>query len=152
MVVTGLILILLFPRLGRISLSTVRDILLSGGVGFLALVAVPVAALLLAITVIGLPIAAAALAFWLLCLYLAKIVVARHIGGVLMGTKDRLNWSAALALLVGLAVVLVAVNLPFIGGVLNFLLVLIGLGALVVTLHRISGWSPKSGQASPPAV
>ena len=42
----------------------------------------------------------------------------------------------AQALIIGLLVVYVAVNLPFIGGVLNFILMLIGLGALVITAYR----------------
>jgi hypothetical protein len=148
---TGLLLFWLFPSTGRVSLSTARSLLTSGGVGFLALVATPVAAVILAITLIGLPIAIVALAFWLLCLYLAKIVIARCIGGAIVASSGG-RGSTALALIAGLVVVIIAVNLPFIGGVLNFLLILIGLGALVITLHRTSGWSSKSGQAGPATV
>jgi hypothetical protein len=136
MFVTGIVLILLFPNLGRVPLSTVRDVSISGGIGFLALVAVPVAVILLAITVIGIPVAAAAFVLWLLCLYLAKIVVAKCVGSVIMGTKEGEKWGTVMALLAGLAVVLVAVNLPYIGGILNFLLILIGLGALVIAIYR----------------
>jgi hypothetical protein len=148
---TGLLLFWLFPSTGRVSLASARSMLTSGGIGFLALVATPVAAVILAITMIGLPIAIMALAFWLLCFYLAKIVVARCIGSAMVGSSVG-KWSTALALLAGLVVVIIAINLPYIGGVLNFLLILIGMGALVVTLYRMSAWGSKPGQAGPAAV
>jgi hypothetical protein len=31
---------------------------------------------------------------------------------------------------------MIAINLPYIGGIINFLLMLIGLGAMVLTLYR----------------
>jgi hypothetical protein len=105
-----------------------------------------VAVIILAITLIGLSIAIIALAFWLLCLYLAKIVVARYIGGVMVGSSAG-KWSAALALLAGLVVIIIAVNLPYIGGVLHFLLILIGLGALAITIHRTYRWRKESENA-----
>jgi hypothetical protein len=133
---TGLLLIWLFPRTGGISFSSGRTLLRSGGIGFLALVAAPVAAILLAITLIGLPIGLVTLLLWLLGLYLAKIVIARYVGGTILGLSDAKMSSAALALLVGLLIVRIAVNLPLVGGVLNFLLILIGLGALIIVAYR----------------
>ena len=56
--------------------------------------------------------------------------------------------SVALTLLIGLFIVIVAVNLPFIGDVLNFLLILIGLGALVMTVYQMSGLRRHGGDAS----
>lgn len=145
--VTGLLLFWLFPAISRVSISNVRSLLTSGGVGFLALVAIPAASVLLAITLIGLPIAVIAFALWLVCLYLAKIVVAKYIGGAIVSSGGKR--SAALALLAGLIIVILAVNLPYIGGVFNFLLSLIGLGTLVLTIYRVSGWGSRSEQANP---
>jgi VIT1/CCC1 family predicted Fe2+/Mn2+ transporter len=136
---TGLLLFGLFPQIGRIPLSNGRFVLTSGGVGFLAAVAAPVAALLLGITVIGLPIALVTLVLWLLGLYLAKIIVARYVGSAILKTRDDKLSSAALSLVVGLIVVLVCVDLPYVGGVINFFLVLIGFGALVMTAYQQFG-------------
>jgi hypothetical protein len=140
----GLLLFWLVPGAGRTSLSSARVLLTSGGIGFLAAVAMPVAALILAVTLIGLPIALVTFMFWLLGLYLAKIVIARCIGGAILGTSGDGMASTALALLIGLVVVIAAVNLPFIGGILNFLLILIGLGALVLTIWQMSGSRPNA--------
>jgi hypothetical protein len=133
----GFIICWIFPAVSRISLSTVRSLLISGGIGFLAAVAIPIAAIILAITLIGLPIGLVAITLWLLGLYMAKIVVARCIGGALLGEERQGLGSTALALLIGLVIVIVAVNLPYIGGVLNFVLMLIGLGALAQTIYRM---------------
>ena len=56
--------------------------------------------------------------------------------------------SLPLVLLVGLAIVIVAVNLPFIGGIINFVLTIVGLGLLVQYLIETlrgrdsSDWTP----------
>lgn len=135
----GLLLYWLFPQIGRIPLSNGRFALASGGIGFLAAVAAPIAALLLAITVIGLPIALVTIVLWVLGLYLAKIIVARYIGGAILKTGDDRMASAALSLVVGLIIVIICIDLPYIGGVVNFFLVLIGLGALVMTVYQQFG-------------
>lgn len=139
----GLLLLWLFPDVGRIRLSTGRALLTSGGIGFLAAIATPVAAIILVITIIGIPIALTAIGFWLLGLYLAKIIVAKWIGGSILETKGNGMAATALALLFGLIVVTVAVNLPYIGGVLNLLLILIGLGALVTITYDALRRHPK---------
>jgi hypothetical protein len=135
--VMGLLLFWLFPGVSRVSLSTGRALLTSGGIGFLAAVAAPVAALILAISLIGLPIAFVTIVVWLLGLYLAKIVVARFVGEAIMGKRGGTRSSTAVALLVGLVIVVVAVNLPFIGGIINLFLFLIGLGALVMSVYKV---------------
>jgi hypothetical protein len=134
--ITGMILLWIFPIVGRASLSTVRAILTSGGVGFLVAVATPVAAIILAITMIGLPIALVSLALWLLCLYLSKIIVAKCIGNAIFGSESNKLSVRALGLIIGLVIVIITVNLPFIGGVLNFVLMLIGMGVLAKVLYR----------------
>jgi cytoskeletal protein CcmA (bactofilin family) len=141
----GLLLYWIFPRIRRISLSAARALLTSCGIGFLIAVAVPVAAIIMAITLIGIPIALVAIALWLLGLYLAKIVIAKFVGSAILGARaDRFS-TTALALIIGLVIVIVAVNLPYIGGVLNFVFMLIGLGALARTIYRApAAISPQS--------
>lgn len=131
---TGFLLFRLFPNARHAPLGSGREALLSGGIGFLALVATPIAAVILVITVVGLPIAFIAFGLWLIALYLAHIVVARHVGEMIAPTGSRTG--TALPLLIGLAIVIVAVNLPFIGGILSILITLVGLGALVVLVRR----------------
>jgi hypothetical protein len=132
----GLLLFWLIPGIKDTPLSNGRGLLTSGGIGFLALVAPPVAVIILAITVLGLPIAFTTLLFYLLALYLSKIVVGRYIGKVLLGSDKDTMAATALELLLGIFIVIVAVNLPFIGGILNILLIIIGLGALLISAYH----------------
>ena len=128
--VTGLVLFKLVPSLVPAGFVSGTDWLKAGGVGFMTLVAVPVAAIIIAFTVVGLPIALSSLVFYLLALYLAKIVIAEFIG------RSFMKNAGAVPLLVGVLLVVVAVNLPWIGGLINFLLILLGLGAIAVTAYR----------------
>ncbi len=137
MFLMGLILYWIAPGLRRISFSNAKTVLTSGGVGFLAAVATPIAAVILAITLLGIPVALLLIALWLLGLFLAKIVIAKWIGATILGTGENGLSSTFLPLLVGLIIVIVAVNLPYIGGILNFILILVGLGALVKTLYGL---------------
>ncbi len=134
--VTGLILFWLFPALTRINLDSARALLTAAGIGFLAACATPIAAIIICVTLIGLPIGLTTLALWILGLYLAKIVLAGFLGRALLGGQGEQRPSPALALLAGLVLVLIAVNLPFVGGIINFLLTLLGLGALIMTVYR----------------
>jgi hypothetical protein len=73
---------------------------------------------------------------WLLGLYLAKIIVANFVGRTLIARDGDRFSTAALGLLAGLALVFMAINLPYIGGLIHFLLVLIGFGGLVLSVYR----------------
>jgi hypothetical protein len=142
--IMGLLLFWVFPNAARPPFTTGMGLLKSGGVGFLAAVAIPIAALILAITLVGIPIALASLALWLLGLYLAKIMIAKSIGNAFFGAQAGM-FSSALGLFIGTVVVVVAVNLPYIGSILNILLMLIGLGGLVLTVY--SGWRRETAPA-----
>jgi len=137
--VTGLVFFWLFPALFRIPLAGGGDMLKTVGVGFLGLVAVPVAAVLLCITLIGLPLGLLSFAGWLAGLYLAKIFVGAYLGQRLLSAPASSAPSArAMPLLVGLVTVFVAVNLPFVGKLIHLLIMLLGLG--LVYLQARSAW------------
>jgi cytoskeletal protein CcmA (bactofilin family) len=131
--ITGLVLFWLFPALSRPRLERRSDLLESGVFGFLATIATPVAAIIIGITIIGLPIALVSLALWMFGLYIAKIVVAAFVGRSLFGTPTT---SLAVQLLVGLVIVLIAVDIPYIGGLVNFLLTIVGLGAVLLEVFK----------------
>lgn len=132
---TGLIVLALAPGLRRVDVDTAGEALLAGGVGVVTLVATPIIAVFTAITLIGLPIAAFGLVLWMVGIYLAKVVFAHFVGArILEGDAEPRHYAIALAL--GLALVLVLVNLPFIGGLLNFAMTILGLGMLVLLVWR----------------
>ena len=97
------------------------------------------------ITLIGLPIGLLTLALWVAAGYLAKIVDAAFLGRSLLGAQGGQQPSLAVVLLAGLLPIFIAINLPFIGGVIHFLLILLGLGALVTMIYRMPFWRSPQG-------
>ena len=66
-------------------------------------------------------------------LYLSKIVVAQIIGRELFGASGTQPHPAA-TLIAGVVVVIIAINLPLLGGIVNLVLTLLGFGMLVTLL------------------
>jgi hypothetical protein len=132
---TGVIVLALVPSLRRMSIDSGSQALTAGGVGLVTLVATPIIAVLAAITIIGLPVGVFGLLLWCVGIYLAKVVIARFVGARLLEVTDNPR-HYMLTLALGLTVVIVLINLPLIGGVLNFLLTILGLGLLVLFLKR----------------
>lgn len=140
----GLALFWLVPALRGLSIGAGVDGLKSAGIGIVALVSVPVIAVLVAITLIGLPFTFLALAAWLLGIYLATIVVGAAIGKMMMSEST----SIPLTLLAGLATVIVIVNLPVFGGIIGFIFTIVGLGMLVQFVFRVVSMRGPDEQAS----
>jgi anti-sigma factor RsiW len=134
--VTGIVLLLLFPGVRRITFAEIPAILISGGVGFLGLVAMPIAAIILMVTLVGIPVALISFIAWFAGMYLAKILVANFIGRTLIARNGDRFSTAALGLIVGLLLVFIAINLPYIGPMIHFILVLIGFGGLIMSIYR----------------
>ncbi len=136
---SGLLLLWALPALRRVPLDNLNGILTSAGLGFVLVTATPVLAVVLAVTLIGLPAGLVIAAVWALSLYVSKIVVAHFLGNALLPPKQHDVRSMLLPLLAGLVLVLVAVSLPYVGWVINLLLVIIGLGAMGQALYRSAG-------------
>ena len=108
--------------------------------GFITLVCIPVAALILLITLIGVPLALMAVA-----LYLALLLVGYASTGIGVGDwalarflpsrSAQRAWRVAAAVL-GMLALSLAGRLPYLGGPVVFIALLIGLGALVLQVRR----------------
>ena len=108
--------------------------------GFVALVCVPAAALILMITIIGLPVA-----LIVLLLYFVLLLVGYAAAGVMLGDAALQRFRAADAARVGyrigaataamLALALVA-KVPFLGGLVVLAAIVLGMGAIVMSVVR----------------
>lgn len=130
--VLGLILYWLAPTFFAARLDSGGSLLRSAGVGFLALVAAPVAVIVACLTLVGIPLGVLLLGLWLAGLWAAKVFVGAAVGRGLVRQRPGESTSFALPLLVGLLMVFVAINLPYVGGWLTFLIILVGLGLAVL--------------------
>jgi cytoskeletal protein CcmA (bactofilin family)/anti-sigma factor RsiW len=136
--VTGLVLLWLFPALRDVSLPNVVAVLRSAGIGLAAAVTLPVAALIVCFTIVGIPLAVLTFIVGAIALYFSKAVIAQIIGrGVLRDRMPPPHY--ALTLFVGLVIVILGVNLPWIGGLANLVLTLVGFGVIVtLVLARLN--------------
>lgn len=143
----GLLLSRLFPALFEMQLNNAGAFLRTAGVGFLALVATPVAALLMAILLFGVGHLAGAVLIatlfplllvlvWMLAVYVAKVFVALFIGRALLKPAPGQPPRLALPLLLGLVIIYVAIYVPYVGGVLHFCVWLLGLGMICMQIYR----------------
>jgi cytoskeletal protein CcmA (bactofilin family) len=133
----GLILHALAPSwfVGRI--ETGRDFVRALGIGCAFAVLCPLALLVLALTVVGIPLALIGLAAWAIGLYLGAVVVAALIGRSLVRPQGEGLREFGMALALGLVVVVLLRNLPFVGGAAGWVIALAGLGLLLGQLQSL---------------
>ena len=108
--------------------------------GLVALSTIPVAAVLLMITVIGIPIALLGLVGYAALLLLGYVWLAVAVGGLLLdrikpevAAQAAYRAGAAVLAMLGLAVL---ARTPFIGGLVVFTAILVGVGMIVGALFR----------------
>ena len=127
---TGLVLLWLVPVLREVSLPNAMAVLRSFGIGLAAAVTLPVAAIIVCVTVVGIPLGILTFVLGAIGLFFSKAVIAQIIGrGVLRNQPTPPHYAATL--FVGLVIVIVAVNLPWIGGFASLILTLVGFGVIV---------------------
>lgn len=118
--------------------------------GFLALTAIPVAAVMLMLTIIGIPIAILALVFYAGLLLVGYVWLAVVLGGLVLD-RFRPEIAAVTAWRVGAAVLsmlvlALLVRLPLVGGSLRFLAVGVGIGMIAAAVFRSR--QPPAGTAA----
>ena len=109
-------------------------------VGLVALTTIPVAAVLVMITVIGIPIGLLAIAGYAALLLVGYVWLAVVIGGLLLDrvkpeTAAVTAWRAGAAVLAMLAIALLA-RLPYVGGLVIFTALVVGVGMIVAVVMR----------------
>jgi cytoskeletal protein CcmA (bactofilin family) len=129
----GALLLGLFPRFSdRVADRTAAAPVKSGLVGLGTLLGIPVLLVALAITVIGIPLSLLGLAVFLVVIWIGLIYGRFAIGVWVLSRFDIDNrWAG---LVVGLLLAVVLWEVPLVGGPLNFVIFLLGLGAFVLAL------------------
>jgi cytoskeletal protein CcmA (bactofilin family) len=140
-IVTGLFLILISKKYVQAAEKNVFDSFLKSlGLGFILMICIPVAIVVFLATVIGIPIALITLFVYLVLFYISKIFVGIAVGEkILTGfTKDKvvpLGWS----LILGLIILTILTNLPYVGWIFYILIVLTGFGAAILARKDLVG-------------
>jgi cytoskeletal protein CcmA (bactofilin family) len=152
--IVGALAIIYAPRASARAVELGRQQPLpSFGVGLLALCAVPLAALVIGATLVGIPLALVVGA-----LYWAGLILAWPALGLVVGTEvaRQVRRSEPLpvlgALVVGLIVLHLVTHLPIVGGLVAFLGLAFGLGLIVQSVRRWRRPSEAARAAVPIAV
>lgn len=139
--VLGALLVIVLPRFTRDAAATVRnDAPASLGLGVAVLVLVPLFAVFLCLTIIGIPLAFAVLLGYGLLLMLGFLTGALFLGDSALGLAKPANAESSgwriLFLLLALVVIAFMRRLPWIGELAVFVLFLAGLGAFTLRSFR----------------
>ena len=134
MLVVGLLMVLLIPILfNKLKEIKANRLLPSFAWGLLILVAVPIVALIAMITYIGISAGMIAAALYGVLLYVSTIISTFVITSLIF--KDKVK-NPYLILLIGLPIVYIIKLVPFLGGLVSFALLCLGLGLLTNIIKR----------------
>jgi hypothetical protein len=155
LLVVGAIMILAFPGFSADAALTVRsDPWKSIGLGFALLLCIPVGAILFMLTVVGIPLGTLLLFFFPVMLLLGYLTGALFLGDRVAGWLARRRGVVVkpgwryVALAVALLVLLLACRIPFAGGVIAFVVLLLGLGAFWLRAYRGYARKPAPPESS----
>lgn len=120
--------------------------------GFIALTTIPVAALLMMVTIIGIPVAVLAMLGYAALLLVGYVWLSVVVGAMLL---DRLNAEAAAqtawrvgAAVVAMLVLAVFVRIPFLGALVTFAALIAGVGMIVAVVMRKTRPATTTPQAT----
>ncbi|WP_253738913.1 bactofilin family protein [Halohasta salina] len=131
----GAILLAVFPSFATgVAARVVDSPARSGGIGLLLLIAVPILLVVVAISLVGIPLSLFGAAGFGAAIWIAVVLGQYAVGAWaldLVGVDNR--W---LALVVGLVAVALLGAIPIFGGLVDLLVLLVGLGALALGLRK----------------
>jgi cytoskeletal protein CcmA (bactofilin family) len=130
--------LVLFPGFVQASTQAVGSGWRSLGLGVAVLAGVPVAMVVAAITLVGIPLSLMFFAAYLASIYLAKIWVGAFLGRILLRPAGATKHDWLLGLLLGLLILTIVGFIPYLGGLVRFGMICLGLGAFAWQLYHAS--------------
>jgi cytoskeletal protein CcmA (bactofilin family) len=141
LMITGIVISLVCKKNAyRAKQAVSESFLKSMGLGFVFMVCIPIAILILLFTVIGIPIAIIALFAYVILFYVAKIPVATFMGDKIfkfLGKQGEpsLIWS----MILGLVILTILLNIPYLKWPIHFVVLFTGFGAILLSQKRSAG-------------
>lgn len=138
--IVGALIVFFAPtKSGKISDAIVSSPLKSSLLGLALLFTAPFAAILLLVTIIGIPLAIIGIMVYILAIYVSGVFVGFAIGRMALEraqTYRNESLSMLLALFIGLVLLTIFQQLPVVGGLIGFLTIILGLGAMFSVVFR----------------
>jgi cytoskeletal protein CcmA (bactofilin family) len=133
--VFGLALLLLMPGFFFDAAGSCKRTLPAIGFGALFFIALPILAVIICVTIVGIGVGIAALMFWLMAIYAAQVIVGTWLGDRLLG--EAVGVGPALGrMALGLSILRVIGLVPYVHVWFALLVIWLGLGAIVLTIYR----------------
>ena len=128
----GMLLYWMLPGLFRIGVRTGGEFAIALGIGVISIPAVLIGIGILCLTIVGIPLAIIVCMLYLAGGYLAFLVMSALIGRHLTRPDEEGLREFGLSLIVGLLLVTLLINLPFVGPAAQWVLLLSGIGLLLM--------------------
>jgi cytoskeletal protein CcmA (bactofilin family) len=133
--VFGLAMLLLMPGFFFDAAGACKRTMPAIGFGALFLIALPILAIIICITIVGIGVGIATLMFWVVAIYAAHVIVGTWLGDRLLG--ETIGVGPALGrMALGLLILRAIGIVPYVGVWFSSLVVCLGLGAIVLTIYR----------------
>ena len=139
--VFGLVVYRLAPGVFENRLVTGGDLLRHIGIGFAAMVVIPIALVALGLTIIGLPLAIAGIFLYVAAIYTADVVIGAWLGRWLFPPSGDGFFEFGKSYALGLGLLIAVAMVPFLGPPVGFVAFLVGLGLLAV---RTYDWASEA--------
>lgn len=131
----GLVLFLLAPAIFLDASNAANKVGVAMGIGLLFLVGIPVAVIIACVTIVGLGVGITTFLIYLVAVYMSQVFVGEWLGEKLLGVGVGIGPVLA-RLALGLAILRVIRVIPFLGPLSMWVVIVWGLGAYVLTLHK----------------
>lgn len=130
----SMLVVSLLPQKTALMQNTAREQwLVSGGIGVLSFIAVPILIVLFAITICLIPLALILSLAWIAGLLIGVAVIARIVGERLMIGFGKQGWTPVKMAAAGAIAIALVSGVPVLGWLIAILISSIGLGALILT-------------------
>jgi cytoskeletal protein CcmA (bactofilin family) len=134
--IIGLILIKAFPNCTSRTLKALRQRpWASLGIGFASIILVPVASVLLILTLFGTPLGILSLIIFATYLFYARIYVIIALGDFLMKKLNQTN-NSLISLLIGIVIYYALTSLPLLGSIVKLITVFLGVGSGLIAARK----------------
>ncbi len=136
--IVGFILVRMLPVCTRNVCNNLKKSAFSCGLwGIVGLIAAPVVALLLMVTIIGLPLGLILVCAYIILIYVSKVYVSVFVGKFLLNMAGSRSDSLVLMLVLGLLLFELIGFVPALSGFVGLLVVVFGFGAVLVTKKQM---------------
>jgi cytoskeletal protein CcmA (bactofilin family) len=135
LMITGIVLTLIFKKNAyQAKRAVTASFLKSLGWGFVFMVCIPIAIIILIVTILGIPIAIISLFAYAVLIYIAKLPVATALGEKIIKAFGKQGEPSLIpSMLLGLIILTILLNIPYLEWLIYFIVLFTGFGAILTS-------------------